>query len=372
MKPIRIAVVGAGHLGRFHTRILSALSQYQLVGVVDPVESACKALADQYTVESHTTCEKLYGRIDAAVVAAPTQFHHAIAMDLLSRGVHLLVEKPLAANHADATDLVDAAKAQRAVLQVGHVERFNPAWSAMVPYIREPKYIEGVRRGGYTFRSTDIGVVLDLMIHDIDLVLSIVQSPVRSVDALGMAVFGPHEDIAQARITFENGCVANLSASRASHSPARTMQLWSQRGFASLDFTTRTAKIVQPSEALLRRELNLEQLSPAQKGEMKDKLLAEHLPVEQIESDPIDAITAELVDFAESIHEGRMPRVSGRAACEAVGVAEQILSSIAAHQWDGHAEGRVGPMAVPSRSIIPGPHWSVRPVRENVDRRAAG
>jgi predicted dehydrogenase len=372
LKPIRVAVVGAGHLGRIHTRILSTLPQFSLVGVVDTIESSRDALAREHSTEAIASHEQLFGRIDAAVIAAPTQFHHRIALDMLDRGVHLLVEKPLASRHADAADLVDAARARRLILQVGHVERFNPAWAAMLPHVREPRYIEAVRRGGYSFRSTDIGVVLDLMIHDIDLTLSIVGSPIRSVDALGAAVFGPHEDIAQARLVFENGCVANLSASRTSHTAARTMQLWSQRAMASLDFTARTANIVKPSDALLRRELQLETIPAEERAQLKDRLLAEHLPVEQISCDPVDAITAELVDFAESIQQGRMPRVSGEAACEAVSVAERILASIASHQWDGHADGRIGPNAIPGRSVIPAPHWATRPMRSPIERREAG
>jgi predicted dehydrogenase len=312
----------------------------------------------------------LLGQIDAAVIATPTQYHHAVALELLAEGVHLLVEKPIAPTHAEASDLVDAAREQRLVLQVGHVERFNPAWNTLLPHVREPKYIEAVRRGPFSFRSTDIGVVLDLMIHDLDLVLSLVQSRVQSVDALGVALFGKHEDIAQARLTFENGCVVNLSASRASHTPARTMHVWTPRTMASVDFTTRVCSIVRPSDQLLHRDLQLDDLAPEERATLKDRFMNEHLPVELLESAPADAITAELADFADSIRQGRQPRVSGQQGRDAVAVAEQILGSIARHSWDGVPGGLTGPLVTPQPSVIPAPHFLGRGARVPAERRA--
>ncbi len=374
MKPLKTAVVGAGHLGRIHARILSTLEGFSLVGVADPVEANRLETAATYQTEPFADYRQLYGRIDAAVVAAPTKHHHAVARDLLSHGIHLLVEKPLAATRAEAEELVDVARRNGALLQVGHVERFNPAFAAALPHVRDPKYIEAVRRGGFTFRSTDIGVVLDLMIHDIDLVLSLVQSPVRRVEALGVSLFGQHEDIANARLYFESGCIASLNASRASHSAARTMQIWSRRAFAGIDFASRTASLVRPSEMLLRREFDADQLSIEEKGRLKDGFMAQHLPVEQIQAEPCDAITAELVDFAGSIRAGRAPRVTGEHGRDAIAVAERILSQMATHAWDGDAEGPVGPQVLPMTPTIPSPHWKVgsrSPSTPN-ERREAG
>ena len=203
----------------------------------------------------------LVGRIDAAVIAAPTSLHHGLALELLDAGTHLLVEKPICASLVDADDLVAAARRHSLVLQVGHVERFNPAFTHAVPHVRNPKYIEATRTAGFTFRSIDVGVVLDLMIHDIDLVLSLVRSRVRRVEALGISVLGGHEDVANARLEFECGCVAALSASRVSHDQVRRMQVWSPRAFAGMDFSTRTTTLVRPSEALLRRRFHPELLS---------------------------------------------------------------------------------------------------------------
>ena len=373
MKPLRIAVVGAGHLGRIHARILSGLEGFSLVGIADPVEANRRETAAAYQTEACADFRQLLGRIDAAVVATPTKYHHAVALELLRQGVHLLVEKPLASTRAEADELVDAARRHGALLQVGHVERFNPAFNAALPHLRDPKYIEAVRRGGFTFRSTDIGVVLDLMIHDIDLVLSLVQSPVRRVEALGVSLFGQHEDVANARLYFESGCIASLNASRASHTAARTMQIWSRQTFAGLDFATRTASLVRPSETLLRREIDVDRLPVEEKLRIKDGFMAEHLPVEQIQAEPCDAITAELQDFAGSIRAGRAPRVTGEHGRDAIAVAERILLQIATHAWDGAAEGPVGPQVLPMTPTIPAPHWKLGaklPVASNEPRKA--
>jgi predicted dehydrogenase len=372
VRPLRLGVVGVGHLGRIHTRLISQIDGLELVGVVDPVEANRRDVAAQWQTEAFESHTDLLGRVDAAIIATPTQLHHRVALDLINRGVHLLIEKPLTANRAEASELVEAAQKQKTVLQVGHVERFNPAWSAALPHVREPKYIEAVRRSGFSFRSTDIGAVLDLMIHDLDLILSLVQSRVERVEALGISIFGGHEDVANARLTFENGCVATLNASRASYQAARTMQIWSTRAFASLDFSARTASIIRPSETLLRRELDIDSLTQTQKVELKDRLLAEHLPLEQIEAQPSDAITAELVDFADSIRRGRQPRVSGEQARDAVSVAEEILAQISTHRWNGSEEGPIGPLAVPGSHVLRGPHWAQKPTALPRHRREAG
>jgi predicted dehydrogenase len=250
--PLRVAVIGAGRLGGFHAQKLARMANVELVGVVDPLA----ANRDRLAAELHTTPFAshlpLLGHIDAAVIASPTLQHHQLAVDLLEAGTHLLIEKPICTTVAEADELVELARRQQLVLQVGHVERFNPALTAATPHAQNPKFIEAVRASGFTFRSMDVGVVLDLMIHDIDVVLSLVRSPLRSVDALGVSVLGGHEDVAHARLEFQSGCVANLSASRVSYEAARKMQIWSPRAFASIDFGGRTTTIVEPSETLLR------------------------------------------------------------------------------------------------------------------------
>ncbi|MEX2119132.1 MAG: Gfo/Idh/MocA family oxidoreductase [Pirellulales bacterium] len=371
MKPLRAAVVGAGHLGRIHARILAGLDGFRLVGVADPLEENRREVALAHQTQAYAGHRHLLGQIDAAVIATPTRHHHHVAMDLLRHGIHLLVEKPLAASREEAEELVDMARRQGAVLQVGHVERFNPAFAAVLPHVRDPKYIDSVRSGSFTFRSTDIGVVLDLMIHDIDLVLSLVRSPLRRVEALGVSIFGRHEDAANARLSFENGCTATLSASRASRTAARVMQIWSRQLFARVDFADRSAELVRPSDALLSRQLDVDHLLPEEKARLKENLFAEHLPLERIQAEPADALTAELLDFADSIRAGRAPRVTGEQGRDAIDVAEQILSKIAAHAWDGRPEGPVGPLAGPAPRIIRSPHWGLKTPTTS-PRREAG
>ena len=244
----------------------------------------------------------LAGQIDAAVIAAPTRLHHAIALDLLDRGVHLLVEKPLAATAAEADDLVKAARRRGLVLQVGHVERFNPALGPL-PDLADPKYMEALRAGPFTFRSTDIGVVLDLMIHDIDLVLSLVPSRVRKIEALGLSVLGGHEDVANARLEFECGCVAVLSASRVSYHSVRRMHVWTPRAFAAVDFAARTSTLVRPDGTLLDRRFDLDCFAP-EGAEQKERLLQALLPCEERHFEPVDALLLEISDFLESIRHG--------------------------------------------------------------------
>ena len=240
----------------------------------------------------------------------------------------LLVEKPICTTKRDADELVSLARRRGVVLQVGHVERFNPAFHAAASQIRNPKYIDAVRASGFTFRSTDVGVVLDLMIHDIDLVLSIVSSPLRRVEALGASVVGGHEDVANARLEFECGCVASLSASRVSYEAVRRMHVWSAEGFVAVDFATRTATTVRPSETLKNRQFSVDSLTPEQLEHCRTHFAEEHLPKKCQTFDAVDALALEIDDFIESIRTSRPPRVTGEAGRDALAVAEEILIRI--------------------------------------------
>ena len=372
MSRLRVAVIGAGRLGGFHAQKLARLDHVQLVGVVDPLETQRHRVAAECGTQPFADHRDLLGRIDAAVVAAPTCLHHALGKELLGRGVHVLMEKPLAATLAEADELVELARRNRLVLQVGHVERFNPALGAALPHLRSPKYIEAVRTSGFTFRSTDIGVVLDVMIHDLDLVLSLVRSEVRRVDALGLSVLGGHEDVANARVEFACGCVATLSASRVSYEQVRRMQIWSANGFASIDFAARKTSLVRPSETLTSRRFHADSLAPEQVEHYRQHLLEEHLPREEIQSDAVDALSLELADFLESIRTHRQPRVTGQQGRDAVALAEQILDKIHAHRWDNTADGPVGPLATPRPSILPAPHWHLATAPSPLRHKEAG
>ncbi|MHC4177202.1 MAG: Gfo/Idh/MocA family protein [Planctomycetota bacterium] len=372
MKKLRLAVVGAGRLGGFHARKLAALDDVELLAVVDPLPEARGRLAAECNTRPLADYGELLDKLDAAVIAVPTRLHHKLALDFLGCGIHLLVEKPLASTLAEADELVQAARLRGTVLQVGHIERFNPAFAAAVLHTAEPKYIEAVRASGFTFRSTDVGVVLDLMIHDLDLVLSMVRSPVQRVDALGLSVMGSHEDVANARLEFECGCVATLSASRVSYQPARRMHLWSSSAFAAIDFADRTTTLVRPSQTLLNRQLNIDLLSPQQVEHYKEHLFEELLPRADVEFEPVDALALELEDFLESIRTPRRPRVPGEAGRDAVAVAEQILGRIHAHAWDDTPEGPVGPLLTPRHKVIPAPHFDLTAAELPQVRREAG
>ncbi len=372
MKPLRLAVIGAGRLGGFHAQKAAAREDLALVAVADPVATNRQRVAAECGCRAVADYRDLLGEIDAAVVAAPTGLHHQIGMELLAGGVHVLMEKPLAPVAEDARELVDAAKSNRLVLQVGHVERFNPAFAGSVAHLRDAKYIEAVRASGFTFRSTDVGVVLDLMIHDIDLVLSLAQSPVRRVDAFGFSVIGGHEDVANARLEFENGAVASLNASRVSYEPVRRMSVWTSRAYSSIDFASRKTSVVRPSQALLRRQFDVDSLTSEEIDHYREHLFEELLPCETLESDPVDALAAELNDFVESLRMPRQPRVTGEHGAEAVELAERVLVEIESHPWDGTADGPAGPMGIRHPAIIPGPHWNMAPSRTPVERKEAG
>jgi predicted dehydrogenase len=372
MRKLRVAVIGAGRLGGFHAQKLAALDTVELVGVVDPSPERRQQLAARCHTREFADHHALLDQIDAAVIAAPTSRHHALGLELLNWGVHTFIEKPLTTTSAEADELVRSARRNGAVLQVGHVERFNPAWNAALPHLQQPKYIEAVRASGFSFRSTDVGVVLDLMIHDIDLMLSLVHSRVRKIDALGFSVLGGHEDVANARIEFQSGCVAVLNASRVSYQAERRMSVWSMGGFASIDFAASKTTVVHPSEPLLRREFDVDALSPEQTEHARQHFFEDHLRREEVACQPTDAIALELADFIESVETPRAPRVTGEHGREAILLAEQILAKIQTHAWDGRVDGPIGPMAVPGRDILPVPKWKIVPTDTPNERREAG
>ena len=263
MNPLRVAVIGAGHLGRIHTRLLRGRADIEFLGIVEPSAETRQRVATEFQTTGYATVEEIWDRLDAAVVVTPTKYHHAVTLPLLEHGVHCLVEKPITFSLDDADELIAAARRHDRVLQVGHVERFNPALTTIRPHLGPARYIEATRTSGYTFRSIDIGVVLDLMIHDIDIVLALAQSAVVDVRAIGTPVLGPHEDMAQARLEFASGCVANLTASRTSFQQQRTLQIYSPTAFAALDLGTRQAKLVRVGDKIARGQVDVQRSGPA-------------------------------------------------------------------------------------------------------------
>lgn len=351
MSRLRLAVVGVGHLGRIHARLASKIPAIELVAVVDSRPDARAALAAETGTRAVADYIDLIGEIDAAVVATPTFTHHRVASDLIRAGVHVFVEKPITPTLAEADELVQMARRRGMVLQVGHVERFNPAFVCVQDRLQDPKFIEARRQSGYTFRSTDVGVVMDLMIHDIDATLALVQSPVVSVDALGISVMGDHEDMVSARLHFASGAVASLIASRTSYAPARVMQVFTPRRFAAIDFAARTATVVEPRPELLQRQLSVASLDEETRSRLREQLFQELLVKQDVTAVETNAIEHELIDFAQAIRSGGEPRVSGADGRDAVAVAEKVLECVRQHAWDGAEGRRVGPLAVPMSAM---------------------
>lgn len=355
MKPLKVGVVGVGHLGRHHARILAAMPGVELVGVVDSRREQAEAVARACgpAVRPLADHRDLLGAVDAVSVAVPTRFHRAVAGDFLDRGIPCMVEKPLATTLIEAEDLVALADSRAVPLQVGHIERFNPALSALDGLAFRPKYINAERLGTYTFRSTDIGVVLDLMIHDIDLILSLISAPVRSVAAVGVGVFGGHEDVANARVEFADGCVANLTASRASFQAVRKMRLFAPEGYATLDFATKQGTLVRPSDRLRRGEVDLDGLDLGQPAAVKERLFGKILRVDQHQGEGREPLALELEDFVAAVRTGSRPRVTGHDGLRAIRLADQVLRSLESHAWEGTPEGPAGPHRLPEPLVEP-------------------
>ncbi len=351
--PLRLAVIGAGHLGRIHARLAQQLTGAQLTVVVDPVEPSRQAVAAELQVATHADYHPVLAQFDAAIVATPTQFHHAVVMELLERGKHVLVEKPIALTSVEAEEMVTAADERDLVLQVGHVERFNPAWMRLRPQLTAARFIAARRLAPYTCRSTDVGVVLDLMIHDLDLVLSLVPDEVVEVQAIGAAVIGPHEDWAEARLTFASGCIAQFSASRVSPTVVRSIDICGEQGFATVDFGSKSARTLEPSPAVQQRQINLAKLSAAERVELKEKFFEQHLRQADLAVTDHNAILEEQHDFCHAVQTGALPQVTGHDGWRALETAERIVAAIAASQQQYSRTAAPAP-----QHALRGPHWS--------------
>jgi predicted dehydrogenase len=343
-----MGVVGVGALGRHHARILSQMDGVELVAVAEAHAARGQDIAAQHGTQWLADYHDLIPLVDAVSVVVPTVAHLEVAAEFLSRGIPVLVEKPLAHELAAAEALVELAERKHTLLQVGHVERFNPAWQTAVPWCCSPKYIRAERLAPFTFRSTDIGVVLDLMIHDLDLVLSLAQSRIRSVEAFGIGVMGSHEDAAQARLTFENGCIADLTASRISPEAKRSVQVWSLSGCVTVDLHQRKVTRFAPSAALRFAESPVQraQRSGADVDALKLAVFGEMIEIQELPVHQADALTNELREFVDCVTQHRRPLVDGVQALAAMAAADLVLKQIAAHRWEGTSTGLTGPQVL--------------------------
>lgn len=336
MSELRVMVVGVGALGRHHARILSGLPDVRLVAVAEPREEIGQPIADQFNTRWIADSREMLDEIDAASIVVPTTLHGEIAETFLERGIPVLVEKPLANSVDEGQHLVDLAVASDTVLQVGHVERFNPAMIAARKACGSPRYIRAERVSPFPFRSTDIGVVHDLLIHDIDLVLDLVDSPVRDVQAFGINVVSNHEDIVNARLFFQNGTIADLTASRVNPDARRGMQIWSSSGCVNVDLQSREVTSYSPSDSLRygRSPLELAREPGADIEHLKTEIFGRFIEVNQAPVAEGDALTAELEQFVDCVRHQRKPACSGTEGLEALKVADLILESMTSHRWE--------------------------------------
>jgi predicted dehydrogenase len=309
MQRVRTAVIGAGYLGRFHAQKYATLPQSQLVAVVDSDEAARSRVAAEFGCRAVASHREILGDVDAVSIATPTPSHHAIARDCLAYGLHVLVEKPVTETPGQARELIDLAQRTGRVLQVGHLERFNPAIRALEGTLGTPRFVESHRLAPFRERGTDVNVVLDLMIHDIDLIQSIVRAPVASIDAVGTSVFSPGLDIANARIRYANGCVANTTASRVSMKTERKLRLFQDDAYISIDLQQKVLTIVRKP--------------PAGSGATPGQVSIEERSYEQG-----DALQQEIDAFLDSILNGRPPVVSGADGLRALETALAITGLV--------------------------------------------
>jgi predicted dehydrogenase len=305
---LRIAVVGVGHLGRHHARILASLPGAELTAVVDVNASRAQEVAAASGTRPLADFQDLLGHVDAVTLAVPTELHREIALPFLAAGVHVLVEKPMARSLAEADDMIQAAARTGAILAVGQTERFNPAVAAARPVLSDPRFIEVHRLGTFPERSLDIDVVFDLMIHDVDIVLSLVSSDVEAIEAVGVPVLTGRVDIANARLRFSNGCIANLTASRISRDRVRKIRFFQPMAYVSIDYAAQKLEVFRlvkgngPAPAIEGGEVPIENEEPLKR---------------------------ELADFVEAISERRPPIVTGEDGRRALSLAQQIADKIA-------------------------------------------
>ncbi|HEY4212300.1 MAG TPA: Gfo/Idh/MocA family oxidoreductase [Steroidobacteraceae bacterium] len=309
MQKIRTAVVGVGYLGRFHAQKYAQLPGCELVAVADSQAQARDKVAEELRTRSVADYRDLIGSVDAVSVVTPTPAHFQIARDFLAAGAHVLVEKPVTETAEEARQLIELADSKNLVLQVGHLERFNAAILAAIPHLTSPRFIECHRLAPYRERGTDVNVVLDLMIHDIDIVQTIVGAPIESIDAVGTPVFSEEIDIANARIRFTNGCVANATASRVSLKTERKLRIFEDEAYLSLD--------------LQQKILTLIRKRPP--GEVAGAL---PVAIEEQSLEQGDALKAEIESFLECIRSGAPPVVSGRAGLRALDTAMRITEQV--------------------------------------------
>ena len=326
MNKIRIGVIGVGHLGRFHMSNYKNIPGVEIVGVYDADLARCQEIADEFQVPAYENLDDLLPKIEAASIVVPTSYHSDITKMCFNYGIHCLVEKPVTSTLQQADELIQLAKAQNLIFQVGHIERFNPAILALNDFHLDPMFIESHRLASFNPRGTDVAVVLDLMIHDIDIILNLVKSPVTKIDASGVAVISNEVDIANARLSFENGGVANVTASRISQKAMRKMRLFQRSGYVGIDFLQKFSEIYR---LVGQDEVDLKPNQfPIELGQVDQYNRPQKIIYERREVEEANALKMELESFLNSVRSRTRPVVSGEEGREALRVAIEITEKI--------------------------------------------
>ena len=337
-----VAVIGAGHMGRHHVRKYAEMDGANLVAVIDADAERAQSMAEPHGAKWGTQLTPEMGDVAAVSIAVPTVHHLGIAAPLIERGIAVLIEKPLAPTREDAQKIADLAAKHDTIVQVGHTERFNPAVRAIDRLGLRPKFVETHRISPFPFRSADVGVVFDIMIHDIDILLHMVRENAVRVDAVGINVLCPNEDIANARVTFDGGAVANLTASRLALKTERKLRIFCEHAYISLDYQKKVGIAITADKNLdilkLAREHDAEDL--AQLAGQAD--FGKLVHVEPLVIEDKDALQDELETFLDCVRNRRRPPVSAEDGVAAVDLAERIVNEIKSHRWDGTDAGRIG------------------------------
>jgi predicted dehydrogenase len=302
MEKIRVGVIGVGHLGTFHSKIYSRLDNVKLVGVCDCNLERSLEIGKKYATASYSDYEDLFDKVEAVSIAVPTSLHYNIAKEFLNHNIHVLIEKPITKTLSEADELIEIARGKSLILQVGHIERFNSAVLAIEPYLQKPKFIECQRLGPFHKRVKDVGVVLDLMIHDIDIVLGLIKQDVVNIEAVGLSTISDYEDVANVRLTFQDATIADITASRVTKDVVRKMRVFQEDSYVSLDYVTQDAAIFRKTgDRILKEKIKIKKKEPLKK---------------------------ELKSFIECVRTGKKPIVSGVEGRRALQVALEIIEKI--------------------------------------------
>ncbi|MCU0722274.1 MAG: Gfo/Idh/MocA family oxidoreductase [Planctomycetes bacterium] len=338
---LRVGVVGVGRLGSIHARIYAELGTASLVAVADADPARAAEVAAKHGCRAVGDWRALLGEVDAVSVAVPTTAHAEVGCAFLEAGIAVLVEKPMAASLAEADRLLEASRRRGVALQVGHVERFNPAVMASEKVVGTPLFIEVHRLSPFAFRSSDIDVILDLMIHDLDIIRHLVRSPLRKAEAVGVPLLSGSFDIVNARLEFENGCVANVTASRVSAKRMRKIRVFSREGYLSLDYGDRRALLFRPSEAVREGRVNPSRMPEAAQRDPLQYFLENLVQVEEISFSEHEPLKKEIEEFVDCVRAGRAPAVPGEDGKAAMELAEAVRGAAEAHLRSVRGRGMI-------------------------------